>query len=220
MTAHYILIAWLFVTVSLLVRARLADDRKQEYIFKPASTLLVIAVALLSLLTPGARLPYTWAITLGLVLSLGGDVALMLRTNRWFLIGLVLFLLAQVVYAATFTVPNGFHLADLVVGVVLLAVGGALFAYLRPGLGRMTGPVLLYIVVILFMVSRAISTFSGTYFCPRQAWLVSVGAILFMLSDLLLAINRFRRPFRAEAFGLFLYYGGQLLIALSASYFV
>ena len=219
MTAHYILIALLFVTVSLLVRAKLADDRKQEYIFKPASTLLVIAVALLSLLTPGARIPYTWAITLGLVLSLGGDVALMLRTNRCFLIGLVLFLLAQVVYAATFTVPNGFHLADLVVGVVLLAVGAALFAYLRPGLGRMTGPVLLYIVVILFMVSRAISTFFGTFFSLTQSWLIAAGAVLFLMSDLALAVNRFRRPIKSEAYGLLLYYGGQLLIALSASHF-
>jgi hypothetical protein len=35
----------------------------------------------------------------------------------------------------------------------------------------------------------------------------------------MLAVNRFRRPFRAEPIGLFLYYGGQLLIALSPSYF-
>ena len=219
MAAQYALIALLFVTVSLLVRAKLSDDRRREYICKPASTALVIAIALLSLLKANAQVGYTLAIALGLILSLGGDVALMFRTNRWFLIGLVLFLLAHVVYAIGFTVPNGFHSGDLVAGALLLALGAAMFAFLRPGLGRMTGPVLLYVVVILFMVSRAISTFFGAYFSPTQAWLVTIGAILFMLSDLLLAINRFRRPFKAEAYGLFLYYAGQLLIALSPSYF-
>jgi uncharacterized membrane protein YhhN len=83
----------------------------------------------------------------------------------------------------------------------------------------MQGPVLLYILVICFMVNRAVSTFYGTYFTPTQAWLLCIGAILFWQSDLLLAINRFRRPFKSEPAGLFLYYGGQLLIALSASYF-
>ena len=215
MTALYILVPLLCVTVSLLVWARLTDKRRLEYLSKPASTLLVIAVALLSLLQAGTQPAYSWAIALGLLLSLGGDVSLMLRTNRWFLIGLVLFLLAHVVYAVAFTVPNGFHAGDWVVGGVLLVVGVVLFVYLRPGLDRMAAPVLTYTLVILIMVSRAISTHFGVYFTPSQAWLIAVGAILFMLSDVLLAINRFRRPFKAEPFGLFLYYGGQLLIALS-----
>jgi len=219
MPAHYIPIPFLFVTVCLLVRAKFAENRKQEYLFKPASTLLVIAVALLSLLKSSAQPSFTWAVALGLVFSLGGDVALMFRTNRWFLIGLILFLLAHVTYAIAFSVPNGFHSGDLVVGAVLLVIGAAIFSYLRPGLGRMRVPVLIYVVVVLFMVDRAVSAFYGTYFSRTQAWLLAVGATMFMLSDLLLAVNRFRRPFKAEAMGLFLYYGGQLLIALSPSYF-
>jgi uncharacterized membrane protein YhhN len=216
---HLIPIPFLAVTVTLLVRARLRDDRRQEYIFKPASTLLVILVALLSLATPAVHVPFTLWITLGLVLSLGGDVALMLRTSRWFLIGLVLFLLAHVVYAITFTVPNGFHPQDLVTGAALAAFGAVVYAYLLPGLRSMKVPVLLYVVVILFMVNRALSTFFGTAFTPAQAWLLSLGAILFMLSDLVLAVNRFRRPLKYEATSLFAYYAGQLLIALSAAYF-
>jgi uncharacterized membrane protein YhhN len=83
----------------------------------------------------------------------------------------------------------------------------------------MKGPVLLYILVICFMVNRAVSTFFGTFFSTTQAWLIALGAILFWLSDLLLAVCRFRHPFRLERLGLYLYYGGQLLIALSPSYF-
>ncbi len=217
--AYLVPIPFLVVTVSLLVRSKFQQDRRQEYLFKPTSTVLVILVALLSLLTPAAKPLYTVGVTLGLVLSLGGDVALMFRNQRMFLIGLVLFLLAHVVYSVVFTVPNGFHPQDLVTAAVLLLVAVVPFFYLRPGLGSMQGPVLLYILVICFMVSRAVSTFFGEYFSQTQAWLLTCGAILFMLSDLLLAINRFRHPFRAEPLGLFLYYGGQLLIALSPAYF-
>jgi uncharacterized membrane protein YhhN len=217
--AHLVPVPFIVITVSLLVRSKLISDQRQEYLFKPTSTVLVIVVALLSLLTPQARPSFTIWITIGLVLSLGGDVALMLRSERMFLIGLVLFLLAHVVYAVAFTVPNGFHPEDLISAAVLLVLAAATYAYLRPGLGSMKGPVLFYIVVICTMVNRAVSTFFGSEFSPAQAWLLTVGAGLFWISDLMLAINRFRRPFKAEATSLFSYYAGQLLIALSPSYF-
>ncbi len=207
------------VTVTLLIWAALRGDDKQVYLWKPLSTLLVILVALLSFTTPGVEPAYTWGITLGLVLSLGGDVALMFRTNRWFMIGLVLFLLAQITYSVVFTVPNGFHIEDLLTAAVLLALAALIYLYLKPGLGKMRGPVLFYILAICFMVNRALSTFFGDFFTTTQAWLIALGAILFWLSDLLLAVNRFRHPFRLERLGLYLYYGGQLLIALSPSYF-
>jgi uncharacterized membrane protein YhhN len=217
--AYLIPIPVLVVTVTLLVRARFRSDTRQEYIFKLVSTLLVIAVALLSLLVPTAQPSYTLFIVLGLVLSLGGDVALVAPSDKAFRVGLVLFLLAHVVYAIGFTVPNGFHIQDLVTGAVLMVLGVGIYIYLRPGLGRMSGPVVLYIFVICLMVNRAVSTFFGTAFSLTQAWLVTTGAFLFWLSDLVLAINRFRKPLKAAPLGLFLYYGGQLLIALSPSFF-
>jgi len=219
MTLQLVLIPVLAVTVTLLVRARFRQDDRQIYVFKPLSTVIVIIIALLSLNSPNAQPSYTWWIVAGLVLSLGGDVALMFKGGRWFLIGLVLFLLAHVTYAVGFTLPNGFHPADLVTGAVLLAIAAAIYLYLKPGLGKMRVPVIIYILVISFMVNRALSAFFGTAFTTTQAWLMSVGAVLFWLSDLLLAVNRFRWPFRAEPLGLYAYYGGQLLIALSPSFF-
>jgi uncharacterized membrane protein YhhN len=220
MAAHLIPIPFLLVTVVLLVRAEFEGKQKQIYILKPISTLLVIMVAVLSFLTPGVQTSYTIWVLSGLWLSLGGDVALMFQSDRAFRIGLLLFLLAHVVYAIAFTVPNGFHPQDLITGAVLLALAVAIYLYLRPGLGKMKAPVLLYTLVICFMVNRAISTFFGEAFSTTQVWLISLGAILFMASDLVLATNRFRHPFKANRFSLFLYYGGQLLIALSPSYFL
>ena len=216
---YLIPIPLLIVTVALLIRARFRSDIRQEYVFKSISTLLVIAVALLSILVPTARTSFTFWIVLGLVLSFGGDVALVSPSDRLFRVGLVLFLLAHIVYSIGFTAPNGFHPQDLVTGAALLVLGVGIYAYLRPGLGRMRGPVILYILVICLMVNRAVSTFFGTAFSLTQAWLLTIGASLFWLSDLVLAINRFRKPLRAAPLGLLLYYGGQLLIALSPSFF-
>lgn len=217
--AHLIPIPFLAATVTLLVRAEFKHLQKQVYLLKPISTLLVIAVALLSFLTPAAQPSFTLGITVGLIFSLGGDVALMVKSSKAFLIGLVLFLLAHIVYTISFTVLSGFHPQDFVTGGILLLLGVAAYLYLLPGLGRMKGPVVLYILVICLMVNRAISTFFGDSFTVTQAWLLALGSTLFWLSDLVLAVNRFRHPFEANRLGLFLYYGGQLGIALSLSYF-
>ena len=217
--AQLIPIPFLIVTVSLLVRAEFKGRQGQIYLLKPLSTLLVIVVCMLSLLRPTAQPAFTLPIALGLVLALGGDVALMFESKRAFLVGLVLFLLTHVVYSVAFTVPNGFHAADIIAGAVLLGIGMAIFFYLRPGLGSIKVPVLLYILVTCFMVNRAISTFWGDAFTTSQAWLMALGAIFFMLSDIVLAVNRFHHPVKAHRLSLLAYYLGQLLIALSPSYF-
>ncbi len=212
------IVPFLAVTVFLLIRAQLRAEQRQVYFFKPLSTLLVILVAALSFGAPGAEAEYTAGVLVGLVLSLGGDVTLMFESSKAFLAGLVLFLLAHVAYAVTFTLFNGFHPGDLASGGVLLALAVAIYLYLQPGLGKMKGPVIGYIVIICLMVNRAVSAFFGAAFTPTQAWLMAVGAILFWISDLMLAVNRFRRPFKYHRLSLVFYYGGQLLIALSPAY--
>ena len=49
--------------------------------------------------------------------------------------------------------------------------------------------------------------------------MVAGGAVLFYISDVILAANRFWRSLRYDRISLAFYYGGQLLLALSASYF-
>ncbi len=216
---HLIPVVFLVVSVPLLVRAEIKNNKSQVHVLKPLSTVLVIAVASLSFLLPSAQPAFTLWLVVGLVLSLGGDVALMLESDRAFLIGLILFLLAHVIYAIAFTVPNGFHSADIIAGMVMLAIGILMYLYLRPGLGSMNVPVILYTLIICFMVSRAISTFFGSAFTFTQAWLLSFGAVFFMVSDIVLAVNRFRQPIAKHRLSLFAYYLGQLLIALSPAYF-
>jgi uncharacterized membrane protein YhhN len=217
--AHLIPIPFLVVLAAVLIRAELKEEQRTVYVVKPVCTLLVIAVAALSWLTPAAELRYTAWILAGLALSLAGDVALMFKSPRAFIAGLAAFLLAHVAYTIVFVLYNGWQGGDWITAALLLGTAVAVYGYLLPGLDRMKIPVALYVLVIGVMVHRAISTLFGETFSVTQGRLIAVGAFLFWVSDLMLGINRFRRPFRSHRISLAFYYAGQLLIALSASFF-
>ncbi len=215
-----ILVPVVVVVVGLLIRAHAIRERRQVYVWKPLATLLVIAVAALSLAQPSARPLYTAALLVGLSFSLAGDVALMFDAPKAFLTGLVCFLLAHVVYSATFVTFAGRYPQQIAIAAVVAAVGVLFYRYLYPGLGQMRLPVACYAFVISIMVLAATGTLFSSEFTSLQGWLVTIGAVLFYVSDMILAVNRFLRPLRNYALAnLSTYYGGQLLIALSAAYF-
>jgi len=215
------LVPVLAATVFLLIRAELLGKRWQVYLFKPLSTLLVIAVAATSFLEPTRNLIYTMGALGGLLFSLGGDIALMFKQYRHaFTIGLGLFLVAHVVYAVTFTWLGRFSIWDLLSAAVLLIAVLWFYRLIEPNLGAMKGSVIAYMLIISVMVSRALSTLVSPVFSAGQALLVVFGALLFYGSDMILAANRFWRPWRYHRVSLVFYYSGQLLIALAANYFV
>ncbi|RME34725.1 MAG: lysoplasmalogenase [Thermoflexia bacterium] len=210
----------LAITVSWLIWARFRNRWGHIYVAKPLSTLLVIAAALLSLREPTWSPVYTTGITVGLVLSLGGDVALMFPEKpRAFLVGLVLFLLAHVAYTALFLSLGRFSSWDVLTAALLILAAAGFYQLIQTGLGPLKGPVIAYMAVLSLMVHRALSAFVSPAFAPGQAWMVASGAILFYLSDVVLAADRFWRPLKYHPLSLALYYGGQLLLALAASYF-
>lgn len=215
------LVPVLAVSVFLLIRAEFRDSRWQIHVLKPISTLTVIAVALLSFLEPTRNLTYGLGVLVGLVFSFGGDVALMFQENRKaFMAGLGLFLLAHVAYTVVFTALGRFSAWDALSAAVLLAAGVAFYVLIRPNLGAMRVPVIAYMVVISVMVNRAASALVSPAFGSGQAAMVLIGAVLFYISDVILAAARFWRPFRYHRISLAFYYCGQFLIALAGSYFV
>ncbi len=210
------LAALLGLTVPLLVRAESRGLHRQIYLLKPLSTLLVIGVAATALGAPAGSEAFTRGVLLGLLLSLGGDIALMFQQHRRaFLAGLVLFLLAHLAYTATFAVHGQRSGADYLTLGLLLAAAAAFYRLLAPGLGDLKWPVLAYIAVISLMVASAASLLANPA-VPRGAALLALGgALLFYLSDVVLAADRFWRPLRYNRLSLFPYFGGQLLIALA-----
>ncbi len=215
-------LAALAVSVILLLRAEFSGDTRGIYAFKPIASALMTLTLLLSFLVEGGyRTEYTLSLLIGMVFCFGGDMALMFMnvSKKAFRAGLVLFLLGHVAYIVVLTLFSGFQSLDWMSAVVLAAAGAGVYLYLLPKLGDMKGPVLLYVIIISLMVNRAISTFSGGYFNPTQALLISAGAVLFFVSDVILALHRFRHPWRYGRINLAFYYAGQALIALSASFF-
>ncbi|OQY21141.1 MAG: hypothetical protein DRJ03_27245 [Chloroflexi bacterium] len=215
------LIPALAVAVLFLIRAEFLERRRQIYVIKPIATLMVIAAALVSLLEPTRNLMYTIGVLLGLLFSLGGDIALMFQENRKaFTVGLGLFLVAHIVYAVVFMFLGRFSAWDIFSTVVLLVVGVGFYGLIRLNLRSMKGPVIGYILIISVMVSRALSALASPVFNNGQALMIAVGALLFYFSDVILAADRFWRHWRYHHVSLAFYYGGQLLIASAASYFV
>lgn len=210
MSPTHLITLSIFLCASLTIRAEYAGPRRHVYLFKPLTTALILALALMQ--TPAVSPVYRNLVALGLLFSLAGDIFLMLPHDR-FVLGLVSFLAAHLVYSAAFAGRAGFQL-DWFALVGYLLYGGVMLALLWPGLGTLRLPVLIYIAVILIMGWQALTVWRAA---PSASTLAAaVGAALFVLSDSLLAYDRFRQRFRA-ARGAVLgtYYLAQTLLALS-----
>ena len=205
----------LLVTVIVLVRAEIMKIKKQIYIFKPLSTVLVIVALLISFGNPAISVNYSSGILAALIFTLFGDVALMFPENeKAFNIGLRLFLLAHIIYGSVFGIFGDISSSIIIPTLIFGILGIAVFNYLKPNLGKMKIPVLVYIIIISLMV---VSAFSLRYTIdPSSSIKVIIGAILFYTSDLMLAVNRFGKPWKYNRISLAFYYSGQILIVLSA----
>jgi uncharacterized membrane protein YhhN len=175
--------------------------------FKPLTTALLLVVVGMP------RSSLGWLVWGGVVLSVGGDAALLRASDRAFLVGLGLFLGAHIAYVAAF-VKVGSWAAGAWVGLAVTAVATPiLLRTLWPRVGALRGPVLVYGAAVSAMVVAAFSTLGGPL---PAAPLAAIGALLFYASDSSLAINRFVRPIpRAALYTIGLYWLGQLGIAIA-----
>ncbi len=172
-------------------------------------------MVLLSLTNRKVKKPFALWILAGLVFSLGGDFSIIDPADQGrLMIGLVFFLIAHLVYAAGFTRLSGWKKQDIWTGIVFAAIFTAFMVYVWPGLGGMTVPVFLYALAITFMCHRAVSALFGTYFTRLESILIALGALTFFVADAQLAVSLFRAPISLK-YGPFLYFGGQLLLALA-----
>lgn len=131
---------------------------------------------------------------LALFFSLLGDVLLLFVTNShyFFIAGLFAFLLAHIFYIVVFLFKKNKDNNLLPFVFVILFIASGLYSIIRPGLATMQIPVSIYILVISIM---AITAFLRKGKVNKESYyLVLIGAILFMLSDSILALNKFYRP--------------------------
>jgi uncharacterized membrane protein YhhN len=125
---------------------------------------------------------------------------------------LAAFLLGHALYVAGFLAALPIERWSWLILAPLLIVSGGAARWLWPHLGRRRFSVLAYVVVISVMVWGGVSATTRGHL----PWTAAVGAILFYLSDLAVARQRFvQQSFINRALGLPIYYLGQLLLAMT-----
>lgn len=186
-----------------------------------SAAFVALGIVLVVRLEDPALARYATTILVGLVLGAIGDAALLGKSSVAFMGGLVAFLLGHLAYvvACSLLVTPGSWLRGegaVVAAVAPLIAGAVALAWLWRHLGSMRGPVIAYVLTIVTMVIAALAVWRMEALpTPRRTWLV-VGAVLFFVSDLAVARDKFvAKGFANRAWGLPTYYAGQLMIAWS-----
>ncbi|MBN1681323.1 MAG: lysoplasmalogenase [Anaerolineae bacterium] len=204
------LVVLVILCAALTIAASYRDSQRQEYIFKPLTTTLIILIALSD--TDPISTTYHVLIVAGLVASLAGDVFLMLPPD-YFVRGLISFLFAHIFYIIAFTV-EGDGTAPFWTIIPFVVYGVIILWRLWPDIGSLKIPVMVYITAILIMAWQAANRWLETE--QNGSLLALAGAYLFVASDSVLAVERFKHPFRSARFWvLSSYFAAQTLIALS-----
>ena len=153
---------------------------------------------------------YGQCVLAALILSWWGDVFLIPKSERIFKLGILAFLLGHLGFGAAF-LTLGFDVQGALIGLVIIGLfSGGVLRWLYPKLDPgMKIPVVAYIGVISVMVVCAVAATWSSNRLP-----VLTGAVMFFLSDLAVARNRFVHPgFINKVWGLPLYYGAQVVLA-------
>lgn len=207
------------LAAAIILLAVLLSFEKRESLWgrlltKPLLSALFVAVALAG---PRRDPFYSGMVSGGLLFCMAGDVFLIfLLSRKLFLAGLASFLMGHILYSVAFFAAGPPGMLTWVVGACCLVASGAIFIWLRPHLGRMLVPVAAYIVVITAMAVGAASLLESTSRNLSGRVLVFAGALLFYVSDIFVARQRFlASDYVNRLAGLPLYYSAQFMIAFS-----
>jgi len=211
--ANTVILLPAIVLLASVLRFEKTENRKG---LVPAKGLLSALFVAAAVSQSSSLSTFSGLVIAGLLFCLGGDVFLALPQKRMFMVGLISFLVGHLIYCAAFYVRAGVNTATWLGGGTALLASIIVYARLRPYLGAMHGPVLVYIIVITVMVSGASSVLGDIRLGGTGKAMLFSGAVAFYISDVFVARDRFvKKGFVNRLFGLPLYYAGQFLIAFS-----
>jgi len=194
-----------------LIIVSTAEWRPYRIFTKP----LVIISILIFFLLQKVDLKTRILVGFGLLFSLIGDLQLIYagEYESLFVGGLSAFLIAHILYTIQFARTRNKAYGVLAPFFVLLAYAVSIFWYLSDSLHDMAIPVAIYISVMLIMILFAY--LRNDTIMDNSYILVLAGALLFMLSDSILAITRFKSDIPYSRILVMGIYGiAQLLMAL------
>jgi uncharacterized membrane protein YhhN len=202
-----------FVLVLLDIAGIITELDQLHYLAKP---LLVPALLLLMYVSTG-KVPGKLLLMAGLFFSWAGDVFLLFESKQanFFIFGLVCFLITHIFYIIYFLKqkpdqPSLLKKQPLLI-LLVIGYGVSLVWFLYPSLADLKVPVMAYATVICTMLLCSLHVFLKMNRKAANAYLT--GAVFFVLSDSLLAINKFYHAFALA--GVFI-----MLTYCAAQYFI
>lgn len=211
----FLLHLFLLVIVVIELYGRISGNIRMEYPVKPLIMIWMATYFLLHRRKPELTRP----VLMAFFFSWLGDILLMFsdRDERFFFAGVGGFFLAQLSYIIIFTRfsgsgGKGYLQKNLIVGFLFLGYVAGIFYLLNPGLDGMMKPVLLIYALSLIGMSMMALNRKGRV--NRHSFLlVFIGSILFVLSDSMIALDKFYRDIPLAGFWIMLtYIAAQYLI--------
>ena len=190
-----LLIAIPYLIIALVhIYGERRNNLKIKYSTKPLLMPILIIMYIFTVNLTGIN----WLIVFALLFGMLGDIFLMLP-ERFFIPGLISFLFGHICYIVGFGMPiptSGNEIAATLIAIILLFLAGWIYIRLAAGMQdlgkeRMRIPVLFYTVVIVLMTFSALMTLFNDDWNVYSSILVSIGAILFLVSDIMNAWVRF-----------------------------
>lgn len=193
-----------FVFAAVVAMSHLANDwielaQPRGLVWKASGIVLLGLYALWS---------RAWLAGIALLLCAMGDVLLEIV----FVAGMAAFAAGHLVYIACFLEWGrvlGANKRDYPVAGFVVVVSLGLLAWLMPGMGELTVPALIYQAIITVMVATAMAV--------KAPMLARLGAVIFMLSDTLIAIGKFTDVGVPPGSVWITYAGAQIMIAWGLS---
>jgi uncharacterized membrane protein YhhN len=200
--SSFILSAIFFITIRF-------PKLKGRWIIKGSSVFLLSVFAYYN-----CRSSIALLFTIALLFSSLGDAFLGFHEEKLFVQGLVSFLIAHILYSISFYSqfnPSSMLIGShLILNIILIIYGAIMSKILTPKLGKLKIPVFIYMSALITMGIGGINTGFSNH-------ILTYGVILFIISDSLLAIQKFLKGFKGIDYLIWLsYYLGQLFIIFGA----
>lgn len=197
----YILISVLMLIIEIF------NYTSAYYIVKPLITITLI----LYLYSNTQQNSQRTIVTIALIFSLVGDVLLLNPNNpNCFIFGLISFLLVHLSYISAFSkdikLNNTFLPKKIIIPAILIILNIAtyLYVFLFDHLGEMLIPVSIYMTIIITMVITALLRNSTVN--HKSFYKIVGGSLFFLVSDSILAIDKFATPIKYGNFWIILTY--------------
>lgn len=188
---QFIFLGLLFVDYLIHLYSEFIDNKTLRYVTKPLLMPLVLLYYIFSL----SFTAINWFLIIALVFGLLGDISLMIgREGKWFMMGLGSFLIGHIFYIITYLTLLGTDILQFpplgwLLLIPLVVITLFFFFRIKGKMGDLKIPTISYIIVIFLMSFFAMLLLAVF---PELAFsLTYIGAILFIISDGIIAVDKF-----------------------------